>query len=226
MRSYRQYCAAAKALDVIGDRWNLLIVRELLLRGACRYVDLLDGLPGIATNLLAERLRDLEQAGIVYREDAPPPIATTLYRLTPRGEALRATMLELIRWGAELMEDPGDDDAFRSHWLAAPVRLYLEDQAPDQPKVAIELRAGNQEPFTIQAEGGHITNRPGSAEQADLILDGSPRLILGVLTGRLQADEAEALGLRLQGDVTTLRRVQRSPGEVELADSEAAATGR
>src|SRR6516164_8788573 len=137
MRSYRQYCAAAKALDVIGDRWNLLIVRELLLRGACRYVDLLDGLPGIATNLLAERLRDLEQAGIVYREDAPPPIATTLYRLTPRGEALRATMLELMRWGAELMEDPGDDDVFRSHWLAAPVRLYLEDHAPDQPKVAI-----------------------------------------------------------------------------------------
>ena len=84
MRSYRQYCAVAKALDVIGDRWNLLIVRELLLRGACRYTDLLHGLPGIATNLLADRLRELEQAGIVYREDAPPPIATTLFRLTPR----------------------------------------------------------------------------------------------------------------------------------------------
>ena len=121
-------------------------------------------------------------------------------------------MLELIRWGAELMEDPGDDDVFRSHWLAAPVRLYLEDHAPDQPKVAIELRAGNQEPFTIQAEGGHITMRPGNAEHADLILDGSPRLILGVLTGRLQADEAEALGLRHQGDVTTLRRLQRPAG--------------
>jgi hypothetical protein len=187
---------------------------------------MLDGLPGIATNLLAERLRDLEQAEIVYREDAPPPIATTLYRLTPRGDALRATMLELIRWGAELMEDPGDDDVFRSHWLAAPVRLYLEDQAPDQPEVAIELRAGNQEPFTIQADGGHIITRRGSAEHPDLTLDGSRRLILGVLTGRLQADEAEALGLRLQGDVTTLRRVQRPPGEVHRDDSEAAATGR
>src|SRR4029077_12966882 len=105
MRSYKQYCAIAKALDVIGDRWNLLIVRELLLLGACRYTDLHNGLPGIATHLLAERLRDpqtpppdtpptrrperlraLEREGIVPREEAPPPIATTLFRLTPRGQ--------------------------------------------------------------------------------------------------------------------------------------------
>src|SRR2546425_7044906 len=84
MRSYGQYCSLAKALDVIGDRWTLLIVRELLLRGACRYTDLRDGLPGIATNLLADRMRDLEEKGIVRRQAAPPPIATTLFQLTPR----------------------------------------------------------------------------------------------------------------------------------------------
>jgi DNA-binding HxlR family transcriptional regulator len=72
MRSYKQYCAIAKALDVIGDRWNMLIVRELLLQGACRYTDLHNGLPGIATNLLAERLRDLEREGIVTREERHP----------------------------------------------------------------------------------------------------------------------------------------------------------
>ena len=77
MRSYGQYCSVAKALDVIGDRWTLLIVRELLLRGACRYTDLKNGLPGIATNLLADRLRELEAAGIVVREQAAPPVATT-----------------------------------------------------------------------------------------------------------------------------------------------------
>src|ERR1035441_10219979 len=88
LRSYGQYCSVAKALDVIGDRWNLLIVRELLLREPCRYTDLLHGLPGIATNLLADRLRGLEQAGIVSREDAPPPVATTLYALTERGQEL------------------------------------------------------------------------------------------------------------------------------------------
>src|SRR5438128_3356941 len=99
MRSYRQYCAVAKALDVIGDRWNLLIVRELLLRGACRYTDLLNGLPGIATNLLAERLRELEQAGILSRDNAPPPIATTLFALTGRGRGLLPVIRELARWG-------------------------------------------------------------------------------------------------------------------------------
>src|SRR5690242_21611800 len=88
MRSYGEYCSLAKALDVVGERWTLLIVRELALRGACRYTDLRNGLPGIASNLLAHRLRELEKAGVITREDAPPPIATTLFRLTPRGEQL------------------------------------------------------------------------------------------------------------------------------------------
>ena len=87
MRSYDEYCAMAKSLDVVGDRWTLLIVRELALSGACRYTDLRNGLPSIATNLLADRLRELERSGVIAREDAPPPIATTLFRLTPE-EAL------------------------------------------------------------------------------------------------------------------------------------------
>src|SRR5215469_16858538 len=103
MRSYGQYCSLAKALDVVGDRWTLLIVRELLLRGACRYTDLRNGLPGIATNLLADRLRELEQADIVSREQAPPPVATTLFRLTERGEELKNVLFELGRWGVPLM---------------------------------------------------------------------------------------------------------------------------
>src|SRR5262249_48342186 len=88
MRSYKQFCALAKALDVLGDRWTLWIVRELLIRGPSRYTELLDGLPGIATNLLVDRLRTLEQAGVVARDTAPPPVAATLFRLTERGEAL------------------------------------------------------------------------------------------------------------------------------------------
>src|ERR1700734_667214 len=88
MRSYNEYCSLAKSLDVVGDRWTLLIVRELMLRGASRYTDLRNGLPGIATNLLADRLRELEHAGLITREDAPPPIATTLVRLTEAGASL------------------------------------------------------------------------------------------------------------------------------------------
>ena len=84
MRSYRQYCPVAKALDVVGDRWALLIVRELIFRGPSRYTDIRRGLSGIATNLLAERLRELEAAGVVKSYEAPPPVATTLYELTER----------------------------------------------------------------------------------------------------------------------------------------------
>src|ERR1041384_6890848 len=100
MRSYGQYCSVARALDVIGDRWTLLIVRELLIRGPSRYTDLQYGLPGVATNLLAARLRELEVEGIVTKELAPPPVATTLFRLTPRGEALESVLVALGKWGA------------------------------------------------------------------------------------------------------------------------------
>src|SRR5690242_12900964 len=83
MRTYRQYCGLARALDLVGDRWTLLIVRELLILGPSRYTDLRNGLPGIATNLLVDRLRELEEAGLVEREQAAPPVATALFRLTP-----------------------------------------------------------------------------------------------------------------------------------------------
>src|SRR5919109_3534317 len=140
MRSYDQYCGLAKALDVIGDRWSLLIVRELLVRDACRYTDLRQGLPGIATNLLADRLRDLEQAGVVRREAAPPPVATTLFHLTERGEELLPVFRAMVVWGLPLLEEASDDDVFRSHWLASPVGW--RDRAPDQPPVAMEVHTG------------------------------------------------------------------------------------
>src|ERR1043165_4133951 len=89
MRSYGQYCSVAKALDVIGDRWSLLIIRELLLQGPCRYTALRNGLPGIAANPLAERLRELEPAGLIRREEAAPPVATTLFHLTEAGAGAR-----------------------------------------------------------------------------------------------------------------------------------------
>ncbi len=207
MRSYRQYCALAKALDVVGDRWTLLIVRELLLRGPCRYTDLQSGLPGIATNLLADRLRELEQAGVVRREAAPPPIATTLFQLTSRGEALDAVVEQLGRWGAPLLAKPRRNDAFRSHWLALPVRHCLRDHRPDQPPITIEVRTG-AEPMTIETVNGAVRTRPGAARTPDAVLTGAPPLVVGVLTGRLGLEEARAAGLQYAGDPETLRRVQ------------------
>jgi DNA-binding HxlR family transcriptional regulator len=207
VRSYRQYCSLAKALELVGDRWTLLIVRELLLRGALRYTDLQAGLPGIATNLLADRLRDLEQAGIVRREPAPPPVATTLFHLTPRGETLGPAVLALGRWGEPLIVEHDDGDSFCTHWLSLQAKLHLADQAPEDPPVAIEVRAGD-EPLTIEAVDGALRTRPGAASDPDLVLSGSPELLVGVLTGRLSVGDARARGLRHSGALKTLRRVQ------------------
>src|SRR5205807_10651959 len=106
MRSYGQYCSVAKALDVIGDRWTLLIIRELLLQGACRYTDLRNGLPGIATNLLSDRPRELEAADLVRREDAPPPVATPLLPLTEAAAQPEPLLDAPARWGIRYMAQP------------------------------------------------------------------------------------------------------------------------
>jgi DNA-binding HxlR family transcriptional regulator len=207
VRSYGQYCSVAKALDVIGDRWNLLIIRELLLRAPCRYTDLLHGLPGIATNLLADRLRGLERAGIVSREDAPPPVATTLFSLTDRGRELKPILRQLGQWGAPLMLEPADADTFRSRWLELPVELFLTDAAPDSPPVTIELRTGD-EPMLIETVDGSVRARPGAAEEPDLVLSGEPQLVVGLLSGRLALADARAHGLECEGDAGALRRLQ------------------
>src|ERR1051325_8060010 len=113
MRSYGQYCSVAKALDVVGDRWSLLIIRERLLQGPCRYTDLRNGLPGIATNLLAERLRELEAAGLIRREEAAPPVATTLFRLTEAGAGLAPALAALGTSGIRYMTPPADGAELR-----------------------------------------------------------------------------------------------------------------
>src|SRR3954465_15061786 len=115
-RSYRQYCGLARALDVVGDRWNLLIVRQLLIAPA-RYRELLAGLPGVATNLLADRLRDLETAGVVERRLAEEDNAI-VYALTPWGAELREPVESLIRWSTPLMTRGPGGDRFRAEWLA------------------------------------------------------------------------------------------------------------
>jgi DNA-binding HxlR family transcriptional regulator len=206
MRSYDEYCAIAKSLDVVGDRWTLLIVRELALRGACRYTDLRNGLPGIASNLLAERLRELEHAGVIAREDAPPPIATTLFRLTPRGDQLQPVLEDLLRWGLPLMTEQKPDDAVRSHWLAWALQLMLTDRQPDAPPVVVELRTGDQ-PIVIETRDGKIDVRLGPADSADATLTGPPMPIFGLLFGILQSADAKAHGIDYEGDPTILDRI-------------------
>jgi len=206
MRSYSEYCSIAKSLDVVGDRWTLLIVRELVELGPCRYTDLRNGLPGIASNLLAERLRELEQAGVIAREDAPPPIATTLFRLTPRGEQLRPVLDDLARWGLPLMMEQKPSDAVRSHWLGAAIELMLTDLEPDAPPATLEVQTGDQ-PIAIELHGGAIQTHLGAAESPDATLAGPARPIMGLLLGLLELADAKAQGISYQGDDALLDRI-------------------
>ena len=206
MRSYGQYCSVAKALDVVGDRWTLLIVRELLARGAVRYTDLRSGLPGIATNLLADRLRELEAAGLIEREEAPPPVATTLFRLTERGAALEPVISALGRWGFPLMRADRPDDQFRGQWLRLPVQEFLADHEPDQPAASIQVLAG-EEAVVITADAGAVTMRLGLDQAADAAIAGPPRQVLAILTGAVPLSQAPKRGVKLTGSRAALLRV-------------------
>ena len=206
MRSYGQYCSIAKALDVVGDRWTFLIVRELLLRGACRYTDLRSGLPGIATNLLADRLRELESVGLVRREEAPPPVATTLFHLTEAGLELDPVLRAIGLWGLRFMAEPADNDEFRGHWFVFPVSCFLRDRDPDGPPATIELRAAS-DPVVIEVSGGSVRTRLGAAVSPDVVVTGDPQLIMALLSGHRTAAKAADLGLEITGDTSALRRV-------------------
>ncbi|WP_433327808.1 winged helix-turn-helix transcriptional regulator [Spirillospora sp. CA-294931] len=190
MRTYGQFCLAARALDVIGDRWTLLIVRELLL-GPRRFGELRQGLPGIATNLLTGRLRDAQEHGIVEREGAT-------YRLTPDGEALRPVMGELVRWGLRFAHEAEDDDVFHSRWLVLALRALLS--APTAAGRSSVLIDTGDEPILVTSAAGRLEVGLGRTSMADAVLTGPPDAVLGYLAGTLPAADAQRKGLRVTGD--------------------------
>jgi len=207
MRSYGQYCSIARALDVVGDRWTLLIVRELLLRGPCRFTDLKNGLPGVAANLLSTRLKELEAAGLITREDAPPPVATALYTLSETGLALEPVLKALGLWGLRFMTVERPDDAFQARWLAYAPAWFTTDADPDAPPAVIQLVA-DDELAVIELRNGQVHTRLGRAADADLVLDGPPRAVLGLLSGMLDAERAGRLGLVIRGRHDLLARLR------------------
>jgi DNA-binding HxlR family transcriptional regulator len=218
MRTYGQYCAIARALDVVGDRWTLLIVRELLLQGPARFTDLKNGLPGIATNLLSTRLKELEDAGIVTRQDAPPPVATVLYQLTDRGVALRPVLETLGQWGLPLMSADDTDDAFRAQWLAYAPTWFATDLDPAGPPAVIQLIAADEE-AVIELRDGGVHTRVGHADRADLVIEGPPRAVLGLVLGRLDLKAATSLGLSTHGQRSLLRRIRSQAATPDVGAS-------
>ena len=204
MKTYGQFCSVAKSLDVIGDRWTLLILRELLFQGSCRYTDLAHGLPGIASNLLSDRLKSLEESGLIRREAAPPPVATTLFHLTQRGQATEPVLAALARWGVDFVEGtPSPDEHFRPYWFPYSVAAYLRDRAPDATPVNVQLVTPIGS-WTITATAAGTAVREGTTEASELRFEGHPRLVLGLLSGSLTFARARAEGLVVGGDTALL----------------------
>lgn len=207
MRSYEQYCALARALDHVGGRWTLLIVRELLL-GPKRFTDLRDNLPGIATNLLTDRLRALEADGIIGRQELPPPAASVVYQLTELGRGLEEPVHALVRWGGHWMAAGSSDDAFRPEWLAVALEALGSGQGLDE-EVVVDLRMRGETTRLRFGEGAISVGASGETAAPDLEVACRPETLLGIASGLYQLEDALSDELRLAGDdpEMTFRRV-------------------
>ena len=140
-KSYDQYCPIAHALDLVGERWSLLVVRELLHDGPLRYSDLHARLDGCGTNILAARLKALERGGVIRRRRLEPPAASWVYELTEYGEGLRAVLHVLAHWGAQSLGPPSTSGDLTAGWLAGALRIALPLEAP---LGRIEFRIGGE----------------------------------------------------------------------------------
>lgn len=183
-RSYQHYCAIGRSLDVVGDRWNLLIVRELC-GGPRRYSDLFADLPGISTDVLAARLRDLEADGVLMRRRMAPRASAAVYELTEDGHRLRPVLAALSDWGTDRLGDRGSKDAVRAHWLALPLARAIADRRPD---ATVNVHLGGEPPFHILCAGGQIEYRDGEVAEADAELHLDVDTAVEIVLGKVDAE--------------------------------------
>jgi DNA-binding HxlR family transcriptional regulator/putative sterol carrier protein len=191
-RSYGQYCAVARGLDLIGDRWTLLIARDLLL-GPRRYKDLLDGLPGVGTNLLAVRLREMEQAGLVERAVLPPPAGAPVYRLTGTGAALEPVITAIGRWGGRFLGRPGPGQALAPRPFFVAIRSSFRAGRAAGLAVSYELRVDGLA-FEVRVRDGRCSTREGAAADPDVVMEMDVTTLNALLMQGLPAPEAIADG--------------------------------
>jgi DNA-binding HxlR family transcriptional regulator len=207
-RSYDQYCPLSRALDVIGERWTLLIVRELL-AGPRRYTDLHADLPGVSTDVLAARLKEMESDGLVARRRLPPPAAATVYELTTRGQGLLSVLTALAHWGSADLAGPRPTDALRPHWFALPLMDELAGLGiPRDGVVNIRLGEGT---FHIMVGRAGPTYGHGPAEHAGAELTLDSRVCLLVSRGDATLAElikTDQIGVDGDGPVAQALRAQ------------------
>jgi len=200
-RTYDQFCGIARALDLVGERWALLVVRDLIL-GPKRFTDLRRGLAGIGTNILAARLKELERGGVVRRRTLPPPAASAVYELTDYGRALEGPLLALGRWGALSIGERQDGQSLRSEWLAVALKAFFRPEAAREVRATIGLRFKDGA-FCARIDAGSLLVEPDTRDGADLVLTTEPETLIGFLAGA----GVPAAALAPQGDVALLERL-------------------
>jgi DNA-binding HxlR family transcriptional regulator len=210
-KTYAQYCPVARALDVVGERWTLLIVRDLLM-GPKRYTDLRAGLPGIATDILTARLRTLEQAGFVRRRELPRPAPATVYELTEDALQLRHAILALGRVGMSTLGGPEAGEDVRPERMVLGLRISFRRDEFAELTETYELTIDG-EPFTVDVGAGTVDTRPGTASSPAMRLRTDADTFITLLTGELApavalADDRAAL----EGDREVLERFIKAFG--------------
>lgn len=185
-KRYDLYCPVAHALNLVGERWALFVVLELM-RGPKRYTDLVESLPGIGTNILASRLRDLEAGGIVTRRRLPPPAASRVYELTDYGRELKPAIRELALWGARSLGPPGVEDELFAGWLENAIDTVL---APIAPPGRFEFHVGDEVASLVDGEA-----LPGPIEDPDVVVTGEPEGVYDMFVDR-RLDLVEVTGDR------------------------------
>ena len=204
MRTYGDGCGIAHALDLIGERWALLVVRELLL-GPKRFTDLRGGLPSASTNVLSQRLRELEQAGIVRRRKLPPPAGSTVYELTDWGRELKPIVLSLGTWAVRSPSFPEGAPVGTDSVVLA-LGTFFDADAAAGLRARYELRL-DESTFHVQIEAGRIEVDRGPAEQPDAIVEADAMALSAVIwNGRDLDDALQAGELRIEGDRRALDR--------------------
>ncbi|MFD7401962.1 winged helix-turn-helix transcriptional regulator [Streptomyces sp. NPDC059866] len=202
-RSYDQYCSAARALDVVGDRWTLLIVRELL-AGPRRYTDLHADLPGVSTDVLASRLKDMERDGLSTRRRLPPPGAAYVYELTGRGRELLPVLQALGVWGQAELGERRPTDAVRAHWFALPLLRALEGEG----LVEVRLKEGDFHVYAGAVDGPVYGDGPAPAEP-DVRLVLNTDTCTAVARGELSVADAVRDGrITVTGDGTLAKALR------------------
>lgn len=186
---YQQFCALARAAEVIGERWTLLIVRELLL-GPKRFTDLRERLEGISPSVLTERLARVENLGLVQRAVLPAPAASTVYELTEDGHALRRAILELIRWGGRYLFPPRKGERFEPEWTRLALAACARREASPRRAILVRVREGRKETVLHVAGGpsGTVISDPGPPSEATVVT--SIQTLLGLIAGSLPVKAA------------------------------------